>query len=462
MDEKTICILGAGPAGIVTALKLRQLGYSPLVLDCKKAGRNNMVQSLSPGVFTLLETVGIGKDEFKGICIPIERSLKLWNGEMVETLSPPGFLTDLSQFDSSLRDIAIRHGINLLLDAKVISLEQTKDGWKIYLLHEGKYQTLSEAFLVDASGKKSLIRGTKKRVAPATLAITGIWENTGIEKNETFLETGNNYWVWGASLSDGGFHATLFMDPELSRIPGGDGLIRMYKYYLGRTALFKCCIYGKLWGDLISNDVTPFYYEKPSAFNFIKVGESNVGLDPISSQGIQCSMTGAIQAAIVINTILTDPKQSQLAIAFYQERQQEQIKLHTERISTVYAAACSYHDNLFWTKRIMTDSGSEFMPSPESWTPSQRIEFSPETALLPTGCIVGNQVSIRAGLVHPLLKRPIVYWENKEIASILGTLQGCYELSEWILRWSEKIYPVGAVRLFDQLKNMGVLVATLD
>ncbi|HTB24299.1 MAG TPA: hypothetical protein VK711_02970, partial [Puia sp.] len=75
----------------------------------------------------------------------------------------------------------------------------------------------------------------------------------------------------------------------------------------------------------------------------------------------------------------------------------------------------------------------------------------------PTGCIIDNQVTKRAGLVHPFLKRPIVFWENMEIATILGNLQGNFDLSEWVGRWSEKISPVAAVRLFNQLKNTGIL-----
>src|ERR1700693_289845 len=102
MTEKSICILGAGPAGIVTALKLKQLGYSPLVLDCKKGSGIDLVQSLSPGVFTLLETIGIGMNEFHETCSPIVRSFKFWDGEMIETESPPGFLTDRGQFDLKL------------------------------------------------------------------------------------------------------------------------------------------------------------------------------------------------------------------------------------------------------------------------------------------------------------------------------------------------------------------------
>jgi flavin-dependent dehydrogenase len=461
MDESSICILGAGPSGILTALKLKQLGYNPLVLDCRKGGGSKMVQSLSPGVFTLLETVGIGFNDFLESCSPIERSLKLWDAKMNETVGPPGFLTDRGQFDLTLRDIAKRNGI-YLAESRVISLEQTKDGWKIYLLHKGEYQTFIADFLVDASGKKSIIRGVKKRVAPATLAISGCWDNTGFEKNETRLESGSNWWLWGAMLSDGVFHATLFMDPELSRIPGGDGLVRLYKYYLGRTQLFKNCLKGKIRGNLIANDVTPFYYEKPSGLNYIKVGESSAGLDPVSSQGIQSSMTGAIQAAIVINTIITDPKNASLAIEFYQERQQELIRFQIEKISAVYATAYAEKDYPFWTKRIMTDQRTTPMPAPESWTPSQIVEFSPETALQSTSCIIGNQVSSRAGLAHPFLKRPIVFWENIEIASILGSLQGRLELSEWLRRWSEKINPLAAVRLFDQLKNLGVLVAARD
>jgi flavin-dependent dehydrogenase len=462
MDEKSICILGAGPSGIVAALKLKQLGYSPLVLDCKKSTGVVRAESLSPGVFSLLETIGIDLDEFHETCIPIARSFKFWNEEMIESVNPPGFLIDRGQFDSILRRIAEMRGNCLLQDARVISVEKASEGWEICLFRDGKYQILKAGFLVDASGKKSLIRGVKKRVAAATLAISGCWDNAGFEKNSTILESGRNYWLWGAALTNGVFHATLFMDPELSGIPGGDGLVRLYKYYLGRAQLFKCCLKGKHRGNLIANDVTPFYYEKPAGHNYIKVGESSVGLDPVSSQGIQSSMAGAIQAAIVINTILTDPKQSSLAIEFYQERQQELINLHVEKISANYADAYPGKNYPFWVKRIMKVNRSESMSAQESWTPSQRVEFSPETGLVPTGCIVGNQVSSRAGLIHPMLNRPIVFWENMEIASILETLQGRFELSEWIRRWSEKINPVGAVRLFDQLKNMGVLVAARD
>jgi len=462
MDEKTICILGAGPAGIVTALKLKQLGYSPLVLDCKKNTGVVRAESLSPGVFSLLETIGIGMNEFHEICNPIERSFKFWNKEMIETVNPPGFLTDRGQFDSLLRDIAINRGISLLPDSKVVSLEETNEGWNICFRHDEKYQILKAGFLVDGSGKRSIIRSVKKRVAAATLAISGCWDNTGFKKNTTTMESGRNYWLWGAMLSNEVFYATLFLDPELSRIPGGVGLTRLYTSYLEKTKLFKTCLAGRLRGNLIANDVTPFYYEKPAAHNYIKVGESSVGLDPVSSQGVQCSIAGAIQAAIVINTILTDPDHASLAIDFYQERQLELIRLHIEKISAVYAAAYPRKNKPFWVNRNIASHQSELLPETESWTASQRVKFSPEAGLMPTGCIIGNRVSSRAGLVHPFLKRPIVFWENMEIDFILGTMQGCFELSEWIRRWSEKINPLAAVRLFDQLKNMGVLVATQE
>ncbi len=458
MNEKSICILGAGPAGIVTALKLKQLGYNPIVLDCKKTAGNNFVQSLSPGVFSLLETVGIGLNEFHESCSPIVRSLKFWNGEIIAVESPPGFLTERDQFDLSLQKIAKRKEIRLMADTRVINLKQTDEGWEISLHQDEEYKIFKTGFLVDASGKKSIIRGVKKRVAAAMLAISGYWDNTGLEKNSTILESGSNYWLWGATLPDGIFHATLFIDPELSRIPGGGAIVRMYKYYLGRTQMFKDCLRGKLRDKLIANDVTPFYYEEPSGINYIKVGESSVGLDPISSQGIQSSMAAAIQAAIVMNTILSNPNQANLAIEFYKARCQELVRSHLQKISKVYTEAHPWKKNPFWAKRIIPIHLTESHPEPAFWNSLREVEFSPEAALIPTGCIIGNQVTSRAGLAHPMLERPIVFWEEREIGSILVTLHGRQEPSAWIKQWSDKINHVSASTLFHQLKKTGVMV----
>jgi flavin-dependent dehydrogenase len=462
MEEPCICILGAGPSGIVTALKLKQLGYNPLLLDRNKEPGNTLVQSLSPGVFTLLETVGLGKDEFLETCSPIDRSLKLWNGELIETTGPPGFLTDRSGFDLSLRNIAKRQGISVLAAAKVISLEQTNEGWDIRLLQDGKYLTRKASFLVDASGKRSIIRGAKKRVAASTLAVSGSWENIGFEKNTTHLESGNNYWLWGAMLSDGLFHVTLFLDPYLSRIPASNGLVNLYKSYLEKSRLLKGRLQGRLLGKLTAYDVSPYYYENPADRNFIKVGDASVGLDPVSSQGIQSAMSCAIQAAIVINTIFTNPKQASLAVDFYQERQQELIRLHLEKISASYASASTWKDQPFWVKRIMPKPKSDPDSALQSWTPSQIVRFSPDANLLTSSCIIGDQVSSRPALVHPQLNRPIVFWESMEIARILETLQGRHTQTEWIHRWSEKSNPAASVQLFYQLKKAGVLVATGD
>jgi len=196
----------------MTALKLKQLGYDPILLDEGKKADRTIAQSLSPGVFTLLETVGVSHEDCLESCHPVSRSVIKWESEVTQTTTSKSYLTDRIVFDRFLLSKAIEKGITVLPSRKVVSLKQNLVGWDMIQLCEGIYSTHKTSFLIDASGNKSLIRGSKKRVAAPTLCISGCWENTMMDKNETRIESGNNHWIWGAVLPDGILHASVPMD----------------------------------------------------------------------------------------------------------------------------------------------------------------------------------------------------------------------------------------------------------
>jgi flavin-dependent dehydrogenase len=456
-----ICIIGAGPAGSAIALKLKQLGYDVLLIGQDEFSRNYKVESLTPGVFTLLDTIGVKMDSFAAQIIRPEQVFQKWGDKTVHPDNLSALLVDRGKFDKHIFLAASNLGIKVLQPAKVVFLQEVDRNWEIRLIYKGKHEKIKAEFLVDASGRKSVLKGTKKRAAAHTLAICGSWKNTGLPKSSMMLESAVDHWLWGGTLPTEIFNATVFLDPDIDFVGGGNVLMDYYTSALEKAKLFNFCRRGEPVGKISTFDVTPYYYEKPAGHNFIKVGEANFGLDPLSSQGIQSAILNAIQGAIVVNTILSDRGNSMDALEFYKQRQQEIFVNHLEMVSKSYQEARHWKDHLFWKKRTRIDpapiGGWERKASLQ--VQSEMVQFSDQSRIAPTTCILNDQVIRRMGLLHPGLKRPIVFWDNREIDSILDNIKGIYSTSDLIGKWSEKISETSSLKLFDRLREAKVIIS---
>src|ERR1700730_2981437 len=120
MKEFDICVVGAGPAGIAVASKLKQLGFDVLFISQEAPmGQPGMAQSLSPGVFTLLGTVGLDLDAVRAYVTPLDHAIKRWTDQSLHIDHPPGWLANRSGFDGALLNAARRLNIKILERAKV-------------------------------------------------------------------------------------------------------------------------------------------------------------------------------------------------------------------------------------------------------------------------------------------------------------------------------------------------------
>ncbi len=460
MYHYEICIIGAGPAGTAIALKLKQLGFNVLLIEQDETYRKFKGESLSPGVFTLLNALRLNVDSFAADFIRPDHIFQKWGDKLVQSENRSVFLVDRGKFDNHLLSAAKNQEIKVLRPAKVVFLQEVDRGWDIRVIYKGKYVKVKAGFLVDASGKKSVMKGTKKRAATHTLAICGSWKNTALPQPTMMLESTPHHWLWGGTLSKNIFNAAVFLDPDIDFVGGGIVLMNYYTSALEMAKLFSFCRKGELAGKISTFDVTPYYHEKPAGHNFIKVGEANFGLDPLSSQGIQSAILNAIQGAIVVNTILSGRGNSLDALEFYKQRQQEFMVNHQEMASKSYAEAGLWKDHLFWRKRIRIDQApfAGWEKKAAICVQSQMVQFSDLALLTPKTCIVNDQVVKKTALVHPGLKRPVVFWNNQEIDSILDDIKGIYSISDLIAKWSEKISEASSLKLFHWLIEARVIL----
>jgi hypothetical protein len=85
--------------------------------------------------------------------------------------------------------------------------------------------------------------------------------------------------------------------------------------------------------------------------NWIRVGDAAMAVDPLSGNGIFQSLSSALQAPAVINTLLRKPERTALAQRFHQQRV-EQLFLRFARIGRdFYADEQRWLDQPFWQAR---------------------------------------------------------------------------------------------------------------
>jgi flavin-dependent dehydrogenase len=457
-----IVVAGGGPAGIVTAVKLNSMGYQVLLITPGNRYDYSGLQSLSPGVLTLINTIGLQVDQIYSSLTAIHYTRKLWSGVLEEMRDPTGFLVHRGSFDNELLNAAKNMGVQIMQPAKLIDCRIVNNEWQLQINQGGKYLSLKTKFLVDATGKKSVLRGKKNRMAPSTMAITGSWKNTSYAYISTQLESTPTHWLWGGKLSDDLFHVTVFSDSN--SISGRSKLTEKYIETVEKTQLFRKCLDGSLAGKLSAVDVTPYYYEKPVSENYIKVGEAGFSFDPQSSQGVQHAMSNAIQAAIVINTILSDAIPEDIVFDFYTSRQQDSILKHQKMTTDSYASAACWKDQPFWQKRTVRRTGvstRELQGDTKFWESATRIRISPEAILKSVACIDKDLITCKMGILHPGLDGPMVYCQNQEIDKIMKMIGNRMTVSDLVNSWTQIMPHANAVQLIHSLKRVGILEAVV-
>jgi flavin-dependent dehydrogenase len=459
INTHELIVAGGGPAGISAAVKLHRLGFDVLLITAGASSNTPELQSLSPGLLTLAGAIGFDPERIYKRLMPVFKSRRLWSSVVEEGDFGSGFLTHRPCFENELLMMAEELGVKLMKATKIIDCQRLGDQWELKINQKGSYGTLKAKFLVDATGKKSIIRGKKNRVATSTLAITGCWKNTACPKASTQLESASNCWLWGARSQDDLFYGTLFLDPV--EISGRTKIREQYIHALKKTKLFKDCLAGSLVTKITAVDVTPYYYEIPAGYDFIKLGESNVGFDPISSQGVQHAISNAIQAAIVVNTLYTDSSNAETALEFYVSCQQQSIQRHLVNTANSYLSASHWQDRPFWKNRIKETLPAPHVLSSESghWDPDTVIQVSSDTEFKSVACISGDLVIRKTGIVHPDLDEPIVYYSNFDAAKMVESIRGKLSVSGIINNWAELMSRENAAQLLNKFKQLGILEA---
>ena len=468
-EEAAVCILGGGPAGATLAIRLAQLGHRVVLVECCRAPRRRVGESLSPGVWTQLDMLGArpaienaGFPEFRRAVVDWESGAALTREFPPPPGGGPGLLVDRGRFDRLLLDVARAHGVRVLHPAAIRECRRGAEGWRLELDTGDRHLRVDAEFLALAGGRAASSRRTRRATGPRTLALHADWVGAGLPLDPR-IEAGEDKWYWGMPLPDGGYSTMAFVDPLRFRGDRTGSLAAAYTRLIRGSKLLAGCRNAELSGPVRAADATPFVDDSPVGRHSIKVGEAALAIDPLSSSGVQRAIQGALAGAVVVNTLLRRPGCSAAALGFYRDSLQVASKRHQRWTAALYRAAAAGRDSSFWRDRTAEpEPEPEPDPAPGGVPhPQLPVALAPDIELVATPCVVGDFVAMRRALRHPRLAEPVAYFGGQELAPLLEQLRPGMTALELVQSWSGRggVAPRVGIAIVGWMLEMGVLVA---
>ncbi len=266
------------------------------------------------------------------------------------------------------------------------------------------------SFLVEARGRQAPLAADRLR-GPETVSLLNLWQSDP-GAPASAVESLDDGWAWMARLADGRCYWQVTLDAE--RLPGKAALPEycaarrrasaLVAELFDARALAPAQVHARsstaiLAGDCVGDD-------------WLRVGDAAMAVDPLSGNGIFQSLSSALQAPVVINTLLRRPERAALAKQFHQQRI-EQLFLRFARIGRdFYGLELERAGQPFWEHR-------------RGWPDAQPLHLAADWAAVR----VARRPVLRDGLVDEAevvvtSDQPLGIWhlQGIELAPVVGEL----------------------------------------
>lgn len=315
-----ICIVGAGPGGAATALKLSYLGIPSVLIDKQVFPRDKVCgDALSGKVITLLNRLDpdimqrfaqIPQQPIWGIRF-IAPNRKVIDLPFKVNYDPaaepaPGFVARRMDFDNFLiSEVRRRDNIRLMEGVEVGEMQRIEEGYRVKDKHGA---TLAETpLLIVANGAHSQFArkqaGMKKELKHYAAAVRAYYENVSDFHPDGFIELHflediipGYFWVF--PLPEGGANVGLGMRADFVKKKGlslrkkMDEIIREHPAMKERFARAKRC--GEIEGYGLPLGSS---HQRISGERYMLVGDAGHLIDPLSGEGIGNAMYSGFIAA---------------------------------------------------------------------------------------------------------------------------------------------------------------------
>ncbi len=315
MDAPTVdvAILGGGPAGCATALRLRQHApnLSVAVVDPSSREQEPIGETLPPPAQELLRGLGVWQAFLDQKHVETFGTLSTWGGgdlggdDFISTPFARGWHLDRRKFDQMLLKAAEARGVTVYRESRFRDATRSAAGWDLALQFRGSARRLSCSFVVDATGRRANLAtkaGARWIRDDSMIGVCCFFscEADSIRDARLIVEPVREGWWYSPVLPAGRALAVFMTDGDIAK-----------EFELARDKPFRSALENTV---LIRRRFEKAELECPPRVvaagsgclskvrgdRWVVVGDAACTLDPLSGQGILKATTNGIYAAYAI------------------------------------------------------------------------------------------------------------------------------------------------------------------
>ncbi len=333
MTPRDVVVVGAGPAGVATAILLKSRGRDVVLLDAARFPRDKVCgESVSPGAWPLLERLGAAEDvrslrpfPLRGMLLsaPDGTSFRGSYGS-----GAAGFAVRRERLDALLLGAARRSGVEVREGARVTDLVSGPDGVRGVLVEDhGGASRLPSRLVVGADGRRSVVARRLgllgEHPSLRRFAVRGYWDGVQGLVDAGEMHVGTRGYCGIAPLSQATANVTFVVDRRDMAGAGGD--LEAFYRRLVRERWPR--VAERLEGARLTSPpraIGPLALvaHRVSARGALLVGDAAGFYDPFTGEGVTLALRSAAAAADVADRALRDGVVTDL-LAYDRQREAE-------------------------------------------------------------------------------------------------------------------------------------------
>ena len=351
-----IGIIGGGPAGIATAIKLKQNNYEVVIFEASNYDKVTVGEHLASEAIHEFKKLKIPENLLTNNSIPCTEVKSVWGSSKMyhnESIFNPfgnGYILSRPNFDADLLTYCSEIGIETNKGTHISKIEKTSSGWNLCY---NSTNTLVD-FVIDASGRNSKFHFDKKVIKQPYDGLIGITKNLEsinkptIDKSFLLIESTANGWWYTVQTASNNLVCTFMTDAKIwqknkdSRKAFWEQQLNKSEHTKNRLVNFKInetfsiqSAHSQLAKYIVGN-------------NWLKVGDAAQSFDPLSSAGIIKGLkTGQLAAESINNYLNGKPN----ALNIYENEIKKQYKDYLEKRAKFYADEIRWLNTSFWYQK---------------------------------------------------------------------------------------------------------------